>query len=78
MVDGFRRSNELRKVGASGNLRFDHPQAWVGTHGPEIVQGPGGKIIYDRHGLPVRQQTLHQVRPDEASAAGYQNVVRDA
>jgi len=48
----------------------------MSKHFPEIIQGPGGEIIHDDDGLALSQQTFHEVRPDEPSAAGDQNVGR--
>jgi len=47
-------------------------------HFPQIIQGSSGEIIHDGHSLAVGQQALDEVRPDEPSAAGYQNVLRVA
>ena len=48
------------------------------AHGPQVVQAPRGKVVHDGHGLAVGQQPLHQVRADEAGAAGDQDVMRAA
>jgi hypothetical protein len=46
-------------------------------HGPQILQPPSRKIIYDNHGFAVGQQPIHQVRPDEPGATGYEDVMHE-
>jgi hypothetical protein len=48
------------------------------THCLKIIQCPCGKIINDGYGFAIGQESLYEVRADEARPAGHQDVMRDA
>ena len=48
------------------------PQPRVGPDGVQVGQAPGRQVIQGNDRVTAGQQRLDQVRPDEATAAGYQ------
>ena len=40
----------------------------------QVLAPSGGEVVEHAHALPVRQQTVHDVRTDEAAPARHQNL----
>ena len=41
----------------------------------QVIQAPGGQIVYDHHRLALCQKPFDQVRADEARAAGDEDLL---
>ena len=74
MQNKFRVRRQLRQFGVGGNLRLDEAEIPVLCHRAQVVPAAGGQIVNDHNAFAILQQPLHQVRADEARAAGDENV----
>jgi len=74
MINGRGLGNQVRQFRASGNFRSNDAQAGVPRNGAQIFQAAGGKIINDNHLLSFFEQPFDQVRTNETSPAGDEDV----